>query len=89
MVSQRVDEINSSSARIAELNKEISHVLSVGEQPNDLLDERDMLLDRLSELAGATSHVQSNGQVVVSISGHMLVTGNEIIKFNHQCRCGK
>jgi flagellar hook-associated protein 1 FlgK len=28
-------------------------------------------------LAGATSNVQANGQVIVSIGGHMLVTGNQ------------
>ena len=77
MVKTRVGEINSAGSRIAELNKEISRVFSIGEQPNDLLDERDMLLDRLAELAGATSNVQANGQVIVSIGGHMLVTGNE------------
>ncbi len=77
MVKTRVGEINSAGNRIAELNKEISRVFSIGEQPNDMLDERDMLLDRLSELAGATSNVQANGQVIVSIGGHMLVTGNE------------
>ncbi len=77
MVKTRVGEINSAGNRIAELNKEISRVFSIGEQPNDLLDERDMLLDRLSELAGATSNVQANGQVIVSIGGHTLVTGNQ------------
>lgn len=80
MVSQRVEEINSASQRIAGLNAEISRVISVGEQPNDLLDERDRLLDRLSEIAGATSHIQDNGEVIVSISGHMLVTGHNALK---------
>ncbi len=80
MVKARVGEINSAANRIAELNQEISRVLSVGEQPNDMMDERDMLLDRLAELAGATSSVQANGQVMVSIGGHMLVTGNETIQ---------
>lgn len=80
MLKARVGEINSAANRIAELNQEISRVFSIGEQPNDMMDERDMLLDRLSELAGATSSVQANGQVIVSIGGHMLVTGNESLQ---------
>ena len=79
-IISRVDEINSSASQIAELNGEIARVLSIGEQPNDLMDKRDLLLDRLSELAGAKSTVQKNGTVLVTIDRHILVTGNEAIK---------
>jgi flagellar hook-associated protein 1 FlgK len=78
-LSDRVAEVNKLAGQVAELNKEISHVLSVGEQPNDLLDSRDMALDRLAELTGAVSHLQSNGEVLVSIGGHVLVTGHEAV----------
>jgi flagellar hook-associated protein 1 FlgK len=50
-------------------------VLGAGDQPNDLLDERDRLLDKLAELAGAESHTQANGEAIVSIGGHALVVG--------------
>jgi flagellar hook-associated protein 1 len=74
-ISSRVDEINSVASQIAGLNGEIARINSIGEHPNDLLDKRDLLLDRLSEIAGATSAVQKNGAVVVSIGQHFLVTG--------------
>lgn len=76
-ISQRVDEINTLAASICDLNREISRVMSVGDSPNDLLDARDVALDRLSELAGATSFTQANGEVTVSINGHILVGGHE------------
>ncbi len=75
LISQNVDEINIIAEQIAGLNAEISHVLSIDDQPNDLLDERDRLLDRLSELTGASSNLQENGEVLVSIGGHALVVG--------------
>lgn len=75
LVRQQVDEINTLAGQIARLNVEISHVQAVGEQPNDLLDERDRLLDRLAEIAGATSSLSENGEVLVSIGGHALVVG--------------
>jgi flagellar hook-associated protein 1 FlgK len=81
-VIQRVDEINNDAAQVATLNQQISHVLSTGDAPNDLLDKRAQLLDRLSELAGATSSVQANGEAIVSIGGHALVVGHDTFQLN-------
>lgn len=75
VIEQRVEEINGAADQIARLNGEISRVISIGEQPNDLLDQRDILLDRLAEIAGATSSKQLNGEAVVAINGHVLVQG--------------
>ena len=79
-VSARVAEINALGSQVAQLNGEISRVLSLGEQPNDLLDKRDLLLDRLSEVSGATASVQKNGEAIVSIGGHILVTGHDALQ---------
>lgn len=76
-IKQRVQEINQLSSQIAGLNREIARVFSVGDSPNDLLDARDSALDRLSELAGAASFRQENGEILVSIAGHILVGGQE------------
>jgi flagellar hook-associated protein 1 FlgK len=76
-LENRVDEINSLAKSIASLNAEISRVIGVGQQPNDLLDQRDLALDRLAELTGAVSSTQANGEVIVSIGGHVLVTGHD------------
>jgi flagellar hook-associated protein 1 FlgK len=75
-ILQKVDRINSLAGQVAELNAEITGVLAAGDQPNDLLDHRDRLLDELSVLAGATATVQENGGALVSIGGHVLVAGN-------------
>ncbi len=79
-VTSRVDEVNRTASKIAELNGEITRVLSTNEQPNDLLDQRDLMLDRLSELTGATSSIQADGRAIVSIGGHVLVTGNTALE---------
>lgn len=78
-VINRVDEINTIGSQIAGLNAEISKVNSIGEQPNDLMDKRDLLLDRLSQISGAVSYPQENGEVIVSIGGHVLVTGHDAL----------
>lgn len=76
-VQQNVDEINSLASQIASLNVQISNLVAVDNNPNDLIDQRDLILDRLSELSGARVDPQENGQVMISISGHVLVIGNE------------
>lgn len=82
VVSSQVDEINSLSSKIAQLNSEISRVLSVGEQPNDLMDKRDLALDQLAELTGSVSFQQKNGEVMVSVDGHVLVVGHDAFKLH-------
>ncbi|PKO00770.1 MAG: flagellar hook-associated protein FlgK [Chloroflexi bacterium HGW-Chloroflexi-4] len=76
-IEQSIQEINLIAENIASLNREISRVMSIGDSPNDLLDARDVALDRLSEIAGATSFKQANGEVSVSINGHILVGGHD------------
>ena len=84
VISSHVDGINSLAGQIAKLNAEIARVLSVGEQPNDLMDQRDLALDQLAELTGSVSFNQKNGEVVVSIGGHVLVVGQEAFKLHTQ-----
>jgi len=74
-LQQRVDEINEKASQIASLNVQISNVLAVGDHPNDLLDERDRILESLAELAGASVSIEESGQALVSIGGHALVIG--------------
>lgn len=74
-IQQHVDDINTSATKIASLNTEIARVLAIGDQPNDLLDQRDLELDKLAQLSGAVSHTQPNGEAIVSIGGHVLVAG--------------
>ncbi|MBI9047903.1 MAG: flagellar hook-associated protein FlgK [Anaerolineaceae bacterium] len=74
-IIERVGNINEMAFQIAELNEQIGQVLSTGGKPNDLFDKRDLLLDKLSQLSGASSHEENNGHVNVSIGGHFLVIG--------------
>ena len=68
-----VEEVNQAAAQLAKLNERIVVALKADNQPNDLLDERDRLRSQLSELAGSTSYIQSDGSAVVSIGRHVLV----------------
>ncbi len=75
-VKQSVQDVNEMATHVARLNAEIARVKSVGDDPNDLLDERDRVLDSLAEVTGAISYTEQNGETTVSINGHALVVGN-------------
>ena len=74
-MQSQVTEVNAAADEIAGLNRQIADALVGGQQPNDLLDRRDLALDRLAALAGATSRVRADGMVDVSIGTEVLVRG--------------
>jgi flagellar hook-associated protein 1 len=72
-----VGQINSLSSSIANLNVQISSGLAAtGQTPNDLMDQRDSLIDQLSQLVTVNTAGQSDGSLNVYIgTGQALVTG--------------
>ncbi|WP_417235023.1 flagellar hook-associated protein FlgK [Arthrobacter sp.] len=67
-------EVNSTAARVAELNASITSTIAAGGNANELLDQRGTLVTRLAELAGATSG-ENEGVFEVKIGNHVLVSG--------------
>ncbi|HEY8475931.1 MAG TPA: flagellar hook-associated protein FlgK [Chloroflexota bacterium] len=74
-VRVKVDEINTLATRIAGLNVQITQIEAVGHNANDLRDQRDLLLEQLSEIAGINVIELDNGSVQVSLGGRALVDG--------------
>ena len=70
-----VSEVNAAAEEVAGLNRSIADALLGGQAPNDLLDRRDLLLDKLAAQAGATSRVRADGMVDVRIGTETLVRG--------------
>lgn len=79
-ISGSVDEINGIADRIAKLNDEIASNGggALGQQPNDLLDQRDQLITELSSLVDVTTAPQGDGSINVYIgNGLGLVVGSK------------
>lgn len=74
-VKIKVDEVNSMSRQIADLNNQILSITIAGKQPNDLLDKRDLLLDQLSKIADVKTCSDKNGMIAVQLGDRMLVQG--------------
>jgi len=68
-------EINSLGQQIASLNSQIANVQPHGYTPNDLYDQRDVLIDKLSKLVEVRATQTVNGMVDITIEGRAFVTG--------------
>lgn len=74
-IQNKVDRINEIGESILELNKKIRHYESNGvENANDLRDQRNNLLDELSQIASITYRENADGMVMVNLEGVPLVT---------------
>jgi flagellar hook-associated protein 1 FlgK len=68
-----VGTINATAGQIATLNSSISKLEAVGQNPNDLLDQRDALIDQLSALGNTQVTIGSNGAATVTLGGVLVV----------------
>jgi len=79
-MSTAVDDFNNYVQKIAELNKTIRDDLkAMGPDPyygpNELLDERNLMLDELSKYGNIDVQAQEDGTVTVRMNEHMLIDG--------------
>lgn len=64
----KVFEVNSIARQIADLNKQIKAIRSAGDQPNDLMDQRDKLLDELARIVDFKVETDEFGAVKVLLA---------------------
>lgn len=79
-LNNHVNKVNTYTQQIAELNQKISQLQAVsgGNEPNELLDQRDQLVNELSEIIGVTV-TEQNGQYNLSLAnGLNLVQGSSV-----------
>lgn len=74
-ITSSVDQINTYTSQIADLNTQISKLTTGGgTAPNDLLDQRDQLVNSLNDIVGV-SVSQQDGSYIVSMGSTTLVNG--------------
>jgi flagellar hook-associated protein 1 FlgK len=72
-------QANSYLQQIADLNKAINAVRGAGGTPNDLLDQRDLLIDKLSEMADVTV-TETPGSFTLAISGQTVLQDETVTR---------
>jgi flagellar hook-associated protein 1 FlgK len=76
-IGSAVTQINTLTDGIAKLNQQIaSGLASTGQTPNQLMDQRDQMLDQLSQYVSVSTATQSDGSMNVYVgTGQPLVIG--------------
>jgi len=82
-----VQEVNSKLQKISELNRSIMEdAADINSNPyfgpNELYDERNLLLDELSQYADISYTSNADGTINVELNGHMAVTGTKYDKID-------
>jgi flagellar hook-associated protein 1 FlgK len=77
-VGLTVTSVNDYAQQLANLNKQVSLVETGGMKANDLRDQRDLILDKLSSLVKFTSVESSEGSVSVYVGNHQLVDRDQV-----------
>jgi flagellar hook-associated protein 1 FlgK len=70
-----VGRVNELSTQIATLNRDIQKIRAQGDNPNDLLDRRDLLVDKLAGIIDITVDSRDPDEFMVHTAGHILVQG--------------
>lgn len=81
-IEATVRQINSIARQIGEINNEIVKVRAMGDNPNDLLDRRDLLVEKLGGLANITTDTRDNDEFMVHLNGNILVQGHIARQFD-------
>lgn len=83
----QVDEVNQYANQINQLNQQIVNITAMGQNPNQLLDQRGLLLNNLAKLGNMSYTANSNGSVDVVFGGVHVVstsTGFQTTSFTAQ-----
>ena len=74
-IQMNVSRVNEITRQIAALNGDIQRIKGQGDNPNDLMDRRDLLVDELSSIIDITVTQKDPDEFMVHTSGHVLVQG--------------
>ncbi len=83
-IEATVKQVNDYAKQIANLNGEIVRSKGMGDNPNDLLDRRDLLVDKLSKLVNITTDRRDSDEFFVHLDGQVLVQGGIARTFDLQ-----
>lgn len=76
-VTQTVAQINSLTQQIAQLNGQVSQLTASGQDGGTIEDQRDELVQQLSQLTGVSITQSSDGETITTGNGTPLVMGTQ------------
>ncbi|MCL4423934.1 MAG: flagellar hook-associated protein FlgK [Firmicutes bacterium] len=78
-IRSQVRELNAQVEAVAGLDRQIANIEALGNKANDLRDQRQILLEKLSRLAGVRVKEMPGGMVRITLGGKTLLDGETVI----------
>ena len=75
-IEATVRQVNDISSQIAAVNAEIVRSRAMGDNPNDLMDRRDLLVEKLANLINVTVDRKDPDEFMVHTDGQVIVQGS-------------
>ena len=75
-INGTVRQVNDYAKQIADLNHEIVRSKALGDDPNDLMDRRDLLVEKLGRLINVTVERKDPDEFMVHTDGQIIVQGS-------------
>ena len=75
-IAATVKQVNDYTSQIAAINSEIVRSRAMGDDPNDLLDRRDLLVDKLSQLININTDTRDPDEFLIHVGGKVIVQGS-------------
>ncbi|MCQ2597918.1 MAG: flagellar hook-associated protein FlgK [Treponema sp.] len=85
-IEATVRQVNDLARQIAATNDQIVESRGLGDNPNDLLDRRDLLVDKLSQLVNITRDTRDPDEFMIHVDGQVLVQGHIARQFDLETR---
>lgn len=82
-ITGEVQSLNDLLEQVAILNGQVLQASGSGSQANDLLDQRDLLISKVAELAKVDTFERADGTVDVVIAGRTMVTRDRYERLDH------
>jgi flagellar hook-associated protein 1 len=83
-VTQAVQQVNTLTAQIAQLNGQISDLQNTGADASTFIDQRDQAIDQLSSLIDVSQIQSDNGLTLTTTNGTALVAGQQSFSLTAQ-----
>lgn len=80
-ITDKQASVNDYAKQLGLLNGQIAQSVAQGLAPNTLLDQRDLILDKLSSLVPISTSADTNGMVRISVGGVDLVNQTNVASF--------
>ncbi len=75
LIKQKINEINGYIKEIAHLNNQIQKLEALGDNPNDLYDRRDAIIEKLSKIMNVRVGRSDKDEFIVTVGSEILVQG--------------